>query len=190
MLKLFYTTTKGQDVAQSRADKSLGGYRSASLFKNDDFDNIFGEISNYTLKNADSQNQYVGLILLNDSNSVVSDINVWFDYPTSCYSKLEIAAVDLTQDSDGKYYMENILSINSSPVYADFYEADGEANKQNIGNLAANAMVGIWLKRTVLSSVADQDIANEIVDDPDNEHRVKFVEPEKVDIIEMKMSYT
>ena len=51
-------------------------------------------------------------------------------------------------------------------------------------------MVGIWLKRTVLSSVADQDIANEIVDDPDNEHRVKFVEPSKVDVIEMKVSYT
>ena len=190
MLKLFYTTTKGQDVVQSRADKSLGGYRSASLFKNDDFDNMFGEISNHTLKNADSQNQYIGLILLNDSNATVSNINIWFEYPTNCYSKLEIAAVDLTQDSDGKYYMENVLSINSNPVYATFYEASGEANKQNIGSLTANQMVGIWLKRTVLSDVADQDIANEIVDDPDNEHRVKFVEPAKVDIIEMKMSYT
>ena len=190
MLKLFYTTTKGQDVVQSRADKSLGGYRSASLFKNDDFDNTFGEISNYTLKNADSQNQYIGLILLNDSSAAVSNINVWFEYPTSCYSKLAIAAVDLSLDSDSKYYMENVLSINSSPVYATFYEANGEANKRNIGNLAAHAMVGIWLKRTVLSEVADTDIANEIVDDPDNDHRVKFIEPGKVDTIEMKMSYT
>lgn len=189
MLKLFYTTTKGQDVVQSRADKSLGGYRSASLFKNDDFDNMFGGISNYTLKNAESQNQYIGLILLNDSSIAVSNINVWFEYPTSCYSKLEIAAVDLAQDSDNKYYMENVLSINSSPVYAEFFEADGEVNKQNIGNLAANAMVGMWLRRTVLPDVADTDIANEIVDDPDNDHRVKFVEPGKVDIIEMKMSY-
>jgi len=190
MLKLFYTTTKGQDVLQSRSDKSLGGYRSASPVKNDDFDNMFGEISNYTLRKSEDESQYIGMILLNDSLTGISNLNVWFEYPTSCYSKIEIAAVDLSEDSDHKFFMENIPSITSSPVYAEFHEANGEANKQSLGNMTAGEMIGIWLKRTVLNSVADTDIANEIVDDPDNEYRVKFVAPAKSDTIEFKMSYT
>ena len=190
MLKLYYTTTQGQDVLQPRSDKSLGGYRSASLVKNDDFDNLFGEISNYTLKNSDDQSQYVGLILHNDSITGITALNVWFEYPAKCYSKIEIAVIDLSQDADHKYFMENIPSITSSPVYATFYEADGEANKVSIGNMTAGETVGIWLKRTVLSSVTDADIAAEIVVDPTNEHRVVFVAPDKSDTIEFKMSYT
>lgn len=189
MLKLFYTTTKGQDIIQSRADKSLGGYRSASPVKNDDFGNLFGEISNYTLKHSDEAN-YIGLILLNDSTSPVTDVNVWFEYPIDCYSKLAIAAVDLSTDVDGNKFMENVPTITSSPVYGTFYEADGEANKQSIGNMTAGEMVGIWLKRIILSEVVDQDISNQIIIDPENSHRVKFVELSKSDTIEMKMSYT
>jgi hypothetical protein len=190
MFKLYYTTAQGQDVLQPRSDKSLGGYRSASLVKNDDFDNLFGEISNYTLKNSADQSQYVGLILHNDSITGITALNVWFEYPAKCYSKIEIAVIDLSQDADHKYFMENVPSITSSPVYATFHEADGEANKVSIGNMTAGETVGIWLKRTVLKSVADADIAAEIVVDPTNEHRVIFVAPDKSDTIEMKMSHT
>lgn len=190
MIRLYYTTTKGQDELQSRFDKSLGGYKSSSLVKSDDFDNFFGEISNYTLNNED-QSQYIGLILKNeDTVNIVVDLNVWFEYPENSYSILEIAAVDLVQDVDGFYYMENVSNIHSSPLYATFYEADGEENKQDLGNIPAGSSIGLWIKRTIQKSIAVSDRENQIVTDPNDEHQVIMTPLTTSDTIEMKMSYT
>ncbi len=189
MLKLYYTTTKGQDEIQSRFDKSLGGYKSSSLVKNDDFDNFFSEISNYTLNN-EGQSQYIGLILKNeDLQNDKTNVNVWFEYPENCYSKLEVAAVDLSLDTEGNYFMENIPKQTAMPVYADFYEADGELNKQDLGTIQAGESIGIWLKRTVLKDVAINERENQIVTDPVDEHRVIMNELSTLDVIEFKISY-
>lgn len=188
MLKLYYTTTTGEDELQSRFDKSLGGYKSSSLVLNDDFDNFFGDISNYTIQNYEKSN-YIGIIMKNEGTDK-TDINVWFEYPEDSYSIIEIAAVDLATDSDGFKYMENIPTISSSPIYADFYEAEGETNKVNIGDLLANDMIGIWLKRTIDKSAVDSDIDGQIITDPNDENRVVMQELSKSDTIEMKIEYT
>lgn len=188
MIKLYYTTTAGENELQSRFDKSLGGYKSSSLVLNDDFDNFFGDISNYTIQNSDKSN-YIGIIIKNEGVDK-TDINIWFEYPSDSYSVIELAAVDLTTDSDGFKYMENIPTISSTPVYADFYEADGEVNKLNIGGLLSDEAVGIWLKRTIDRDVVDVDREDQIITDPEDENRVIMQELSKSDTIEVKIEYT
>jgi hypothetical protein len=190
MLKLYYTTTKGEDELQPKFFKSLGGYKSSSLVKNDQFDNFFSEISNYSIA-ENNGDEYIGLMLVNEGTDK-TNINFYFDYPTNCYSKLYVAAVDTTTDADGNEYIENVPTIHSSPVYADFNEADGEVNKVSLGNLLANEQLGLWIKRELLMSVIEADKGTLVQDDPDpdaSETRVVAVEKDKVDSIGLVFSY-
>lgn len=187
MLKLYYTTTKGQDEIQARFNKSLGGYKSSSLVKNDEFDNFFGEISNYTISQNNESN-YIGLILKNEG-AAKTGILFHFTHPVNCYSRLSIAATDLSADIDGVQYMENIPNINSSPVYAMFSEAEGVDNTVSLGDLAPNEMIGIWFKREILVEVAKADYTNIIETDPENEHLVVEKTKTKSDTIDLVFSY-
>lgn len=187
MLKFYYTTTKGQDELQSKFDRSLGGYKSSSLIKNDEFDNLFGEISNYTIS-ENNQNQYVGIILKNEG-AVKTNILLHFDYPDGVYSKILVAAVELTDDSDSVKFMENVSSIHSSPVYAEFHEADGVVNAVSLGVLDQDEMLGIWFKREILVSVAESSCTDIVEEDPENEHLVKEKDKTTSDTIDIVMSY-
>ena len=189
MLKLYYTTTKGEGQIQPNYYSSLGGYRSSTLVKNDEFDNFFGEISSYTVSN-NNQNQYLGLILKNESSVAKNNVKLWFERSEDCYSKLYIAAVELTPDQNGFNLMEDVASLHSCPIYAEFYECESEATAVDLGDLAANEAVGIWLKREILSDKAKEDILNLTTQDPNDEFRVVQNTLNTSDTIEIKMSYT
>jgi len=187
MLKFYYTTTKGQDELQSKFDRSLGGYKSSSLVKNDEFDNFFGEISNYTIS-ENNQNQYIGLILKNEGANK-TNVLLSFGYPEGVFSKILIAAVELTDDADSVKFMENVPSIHSSPVYAEFFEADGLVNAVSLGDLNSDEMLGIWFKREILVDVAKSSCSDIIEEDPENEHLVKEKDKETSDTINIVISY-
>jgi hypothetical protein len=51
-MNLFYTTTVGYNVDQPNPDRSLGGYKSSTMVVNDDFGNMFDELSIMTLKSG------------------------------------------------------------------------------------------------------------------------------------------
>lgn len=187
MLKLYYTTTKGKDELQPKFYNSLGGYKSATPVKNDEFDNFFGELSSYTISN-NSENQYIGLILINEGDSK-TNISVYFSRGENCYSKLYIAAVDLVTDENGDKFMESVPTINSSPLYAEFVEAEGVENSVNIGDIDSGESVGIWLKREILRNIiiADHSIVAET--DPQDENRVVPVVRDRSDTIDIVFSY-
>ena len=187
MLKLYYTTTKGEGELQPKFYNSLGGYKSSTPVKNDQFDNFFGEISSYTIE-KNNEDQYIGLILVNEGSDK-TNIVLHFDRSSDCYSKLYVAAVDLVADSEGKYFMENIPTINSSPLYATFYEAEGVDNAVSIGDLLANEKVGIWLKREILKDFIIQDRAIVAETDPTDEHRMVPKEFATSDIVDIVFSY-
>lgn len=49
-MNLYYTTTVGYDSPQPNSDRSLGGYKSSTKVVNDDFGNLFDELSVMTMK--------------------------------------------------------------------------------------------------------------------------------------------
>ena len=188
MLQLYYTSVRGEDDPQMNYYNSLGGYRSSDIFKNDNFDNMFGEISIYTVNN-NNRDQYVGLVLKNNYSSTKDNIRLWFERSENCYSKLYIAAVDMVQDENGKYYMEHIKDLHSSPVLSDFYEAEGEENSVDLGSLTAGQQIGLWIKREILVDDIKLDIEDMVEQDPENQHRVVLKNKEKEDMIELKLSF-
>lgn len=188
MIKIYYTTTVGQDQPQDKIQLSLGGYKSSTPFKSGELNNLFSEITDYTISVAD-QDQYIGLIVKNDSLSVVETVNLWFDYPVDSYSKYHISAVDLSTDSEGLKYMESLNNINCKPVYSEFVEADGIDNKQDLGYLQPGDSFGLWIKRELNNSIIESDKTNLIVEDPNNKDKVIQNPLSQTDLIKMYLSY-
>lgn len=152
-MKLYYTTTAGENQVVTDPRLSLGGYQSATLVGNNVFDNLFSEISLHTLSRVETldQPEYIGLILRNETEEDVENLWIWFEYPEDCYCELLIAAVDL--NSSGA--MENISSRHSQPLYATFYEADGVENAVPLGTILREEMVGLWICRRLKTNILD-----------------------------------
>lgn len=157
-MKFYYTTTAGSselNYERQEPERSLGGYRSVTPVPNGSMNSLFGDLSQYTLNKK--KDEYIALVLKNETGVDVTDINVWFDFPIDSYTKFQIAAVDLAPDADGNLRMENLPNINAKPYYATFVEAEGDTNKQNIGDLLADGEVGIWFKRSIFQENIDLD---------------------------------
>ena len=188
-MKLYYTTPTGYLGLQTKPNLSLGGYQSITPLPNSTVGNLFGDISMYTVKNS-TQNQYIGLMLKNETIATVHSILIYFVYPTTCYSLMRVAAVTPAVDTDLHSYIENVGSIQSKPIYATFSAADGVTNAVNIGDLAAGGVLGIWFERELLESVIKTDQNNIYVVDPSNPYRYLPVDLSKEDSINIVLSWT
>jgi hypothetical protein len=153
-MKLYYTNPTAEEYPQSDPRLSLGGYKSASPVPNDSFDNLFGEISQFMLSKNIPEDEYIGLILKNETAYNIQGITLWFDYGNNAFSTFKVAAVNLTPDANGVLKMEHIPSRTSQPLYADFYEANGVGNAVEIGDLEVGEMVGLWIVRSLIDGLA------------------------------------
>jgi hypothetical protein len=153
-MKLYYTNPTTEEVVQSDPRLSLGGYKASSPVPNDSFDNLFGEISQFTLSKNVPEDEYVGLILKNETTYNIQGITLWFVYGDNPFSVFKIAAVNLTADTSKVLKMEHVPSRTSKPLYADFYEANGQGNAVEIGDLEVGEMVGLWISRSLVAGLA------------------------------------
>lgn len=190
-MKLYYTSITGESQIQTDPRLSLGGYKSASPLPNDAFDNLFGEISQFMLSKDSLEDEFIALVLKNETGAEVDNLWLWFEYGASCYSKYLVAAVDMTTDVNGVLQMEHVPNRNSKPLYAKFHEASGVANAIEIGTIAIDGMVGIWLQRQLIAGLADsvQSETNLYTTDPNNADLVVPVVPVKHDDINICMEW-
>lgn len=142
-MKLFYTVISGQDAQQSSPSLSLGGFKSSSVVPNDSYNSLFSDISSYSIQK--NLVEYIGLILQNTFQTGVTNISLWIPEVKSNICKIRLAIVELTPEGE----MEAIPTINSKPVYAEFYETS-EDNKFQIEDfvLQPEGMLGLWLERS------------------------------------------
>ena len=155
----YYTSTLGINKEQLNPDLSLGGYIS-SLIPNSRINNLFGDITSLGIDR--NEPVYIGLFLKNTTGASITEVLLWFDYPTNCYSKLEIAAVIPTVDLENNPVIEQINSIFSAPYNGTFYEANGQANAVDLGDIAKDGLLGIWFKRTILKDIILADYAGQV----------------------------
>ena len=190
-MKIYYTTPTAQDAIQTDPRLSLGGYKSANPVPNAVFDNLFGEISQYLLSKEIPEAEFIGVILKNETGVDAKNLQLWFEYGVDCYSKLLVSAVDLVADAAGVLRMEHIPSRNSTPLYADFYEANSVANAVEIGDLADGEMVGLWFQRQLVADLAKTIQADDklYITDPNHTDMVMAVVPVKSDSILIKMEW-
>lgn len=165
-MKLFYTTAGEQDTPQAKPSQSLGGYKSSSPVQNNIFDNLFGELSMNTIK--DNRDEFIGLMLVNDSISDLTGVNIYFEHPVDSYSEYKIGAIIPALDVDGFNYIEQIPSRNSQPLYIEEFVTADIDNRFDIGDMDAGVVVGVWVKRELLIDFIKSDSNDLYSQDPEN----------------------
>jgi hypothetical protein len=181
-MKLYYTGSDAYNEAQDDKDKSLGGFKSSTLIPNDLANNLFGDISMYSLN--DKLRETRALIFLNDAGSALTNLYIHFDKATGALGTFEVAAVAITPNQAGEVFMESIGNIRATPFTGTFVEADGVANKQLLSaSLADNTYLGLWIRRRLTSADKTQfecDTLNEnFISDP----KVPVVVDGNVDVV-------
>lgn len=142
-MRLYYTVISKEGDPQQKPTLSLGGFCSSSPVPNESFDNLFSEITEYTIQN--NVPQYIGLILKNTFDQEADQVKLWMEQDPNDYGKFRVGVVKLT--SNGQ--MENIVSPSSKPVYSEFYDVTGEEEAISIPNMKPGEMYGIWVERTL-----------------------------------------
>ncbi len=172
MIRIYYTTPEKEGVEQIRPTLSLGGYRASNPIPNDEFGNLFGEITPLTI--AKNKNEYRALVIMNEGVEAIQNVSLWFEVGKDDYAEFEISAVQMVQDSNGEYMMEQVNTIYSKPMYSEFHEANGEDSSVSIGDLEPNIPIGVWVKRGL-----NTDNINRVLDESVYYDRVKKVYVEK-----------
>ncbi len=169
-MKLYYTTSVSEDAFQDRPDLSLGGYKSSVAAPSDSYNNLFGNISCYSVQQ--DQHEYIALIVKNETGVDATNIRLWLEYPSDSQKTIEIAVVALNASN----YMEHINNPYSAPLMATFYEADGEVNALDLPDILADGLLGFWFKKII-----DKDAVKEPYTD-DNIEANGNVEPSNEEI--------
>lgn len=186
-MNIYYTTSAREGQHQPKTSASLGGYKAANTVRNDDFDNVFGEISAYTINQ--NKDHYIALVIKNDLPTTAENVQVWIEQiADSPFCNYEVAAVTMSLDAEGVGMMERTRDIFSRPYYADFQELNVD-NKGVIGDMIAGGAIGIWIKRSLnLDNVnlSDEDL---YVVDPTNPNRVTASNIEKQEKFKFQISW-
>lgn len=127
----------------TRPDLSLGGFISTTLVPNSNFGNLFSDISYYSI--SENRDEFIAIGLLNETGINLKNVTMHFIYPEGCQKHIEVAPVAFNSNGE----IEVIPSTYDRPYNAEFYEADGEENAINIGDILIGGKVGLWFKKVI-----------------------------------------
>lgn len=187
-MKLYYTISSKEGDIQEKPNLSLGGYKSGNFVNNSEFNNLFSDISQLSLSNY-NQNRYIALFLVNESSNDAIDVCLYFEYPEDSYSIFKVAAVTPVTDSDGFKQIERVNTVFSKPLSAVFFEANGEINKVNLGNIDSGSMIGLWIERELKLDFIKDNQLTIYEEDPNLPTRYREKQLSKFDNIQIKISW-
>lgn len=163
-MRLFYTTTTGYLNDQPNPERSLGGYQSSSPVANDDFSNIFDEISVMTIRSG--RDEYRAIVLKNEFPEKKTNVRLSMELSdhSICSYKLALAQLDIV-DANGNVSMEYLQAMNNKPFRAQFVDMVPGAVVE-VGNMDPGAVIGIWLCRHIDKDAARQQYNDVCKPDP------------------------
>lgn len=183
-MKLYYTGAKNNNKEeQKQAIYSLGNYVSASPIPNEVSGNLFSDISLLTIDRKTKS--VIGIALKNTLGEDIEDVELWFVFPEDNQATFEVAAVTLSVDSSGNYYMESIGNQQESPLHASFHTASGKTNKVNLGDLEDGKYIGLWIKRLINDDIKDDYTCAKL-----NEEFIAKKEKETSEEIQIKIDWS
>lgn len=143
---LLYTGAPQAGAPQVNADLSLGGYPSTTPVSNNRLANLFPSISK---SDVEKKRSVIRMIALkNTTGATVTGVTV---YGTTAGKKvkLKIAAVAPATDTNGNPVFEQVADGTAEPFQATLDYHEGAGNAINVGTLANNAVIGIWIQREI-----------------------------------------
>lgn len=106
-MNLFYTTMTGYNDEQANPERSLGGFKSSTPVTNDDFSNLFDEISLMTIKT--NRDEYRAIVLVNQFSETVKNIVIRLRRPDDAICSYKMAITPLNGvNKYNQHYMENV----------------------------------------------------------------------------------
>lgn len=159
-MKLLYTVSSAYMATQNKSIYSIGGFPSSTQIPNDSFSNLFDELSLLSIKNT--KTEYRAIVLQNDSDKVLSNVQMWFETFEDNYCTMQIGATILTEGENGEQYMEQLPSMYSRPLNTQLYDAR-EDSKVTIGDMQPGQMIGLWISRSIDKEKAIKDY-NEVAE--------------------------
>lgn len=144
-MQLFYTSHV-KHATQSIASKSLGAYVSESIVPNDFFENLFSDVSQYTIQNKNYRETYL-IALVNNSGEDVINVKIKFFLDADTFSKYNIAFVKPTKDPQACDIFEEITNSSALPVHATFQDVT-DGSQFDISHIHKDKVLGIWLSRS------------------------------------------
>lgn len=184
-MNIYYTTSAGEGQTQPKTTASLGGFKAGNTVRNDDFDNLFGEISVYTV--SQGRDSYVALVLKNDLPQDAENVKIWIEEEADTYCNFQLAVVQMTEQN-GAMVMERTRDIYSRPYYAEFNTLDVD-NKGELGTMVPDSQFGVWVKR-IINKENIEAAANDLYEtDPNNPHRVVAKNKDKTETFKVCISW-
>lgn len=142
-MRLYYTVSSKEDDVQAKPNLSLGGFKSSSPVQNNISNNLFSDLSLFSLERAGTE--YVALILKNELELKTTEVKLWLENDINGYCKYRVSVVELSTIKA----MEHIPTINSMPFYAQFYEVNSSEDFIAIPDMNMEDMFGIWIERSI-----------------------------------------
>lgn len=143
---LLYTGAKATNGQQPNANLSLGGYVSSNPVPNGRLNNLFSTIAKSDVTEKRSVIRMIAL--KNTSGATKTGVKIYTNSGNS-HVKLQIAAVAPALDGSGNPQFEAVLDGSSLPYQAILDYKEGVDNAIVAGDLADNAVIGIWILREI-----------------------------------------
>lgn len=150
MLYLYYTGAKSYLQQQSEITKSLGGFISNTLIPKDILNNLFSDITNFSLKKNKTETKCIAI--KNNSQAIINNINISAIFDVDNICEYEFAFIQPTQDACGNYMFELLTDSEQLPYYAIFTDL---STSQVIPSINANEYLGLFIKRKIKQSVIE-----------------------------------
>lgn len=157
---------------QSEPVRSLGQYPSSTEIQNASLNNLFGDISRYSV--GLNKNEVRAIVLKNEGATTLAGLKVWFDYPNeesdsqdfTNDAEFDIQYIALTTDSCGDtVFPYSVTNPYSIPYNISFQSGKVfEENALLLPDLEPGMMLGIWIKRKLKASLQSPLSADELVD--------------------------
>lgn len=182
-MQLYYTTTTGANNEQPNPERSLGGFKSSTPVSNDDFGNLFDEISLMTMKSG--RDEYRAIVLKNEFQQPARNITIKItrSEDSICSYKLAIGEMNVVNKYNQKS-MENVLSPNNKPFRAKFINMTEDEVLQ-VGDLNPGDEIGLWFCRHVDVDTAKQqynDVCKPDINDPTGRRYKPVTHPQQESI--------
>jgi len=185
-MNIYFTVSSAPEATQSSPQKSLGRYISSTQPKNDDFGNLFSDLSMLSIRNA--RTEYVALMIRNELGVPATNVKIWSERPETSYTKYLMAGIVPAKNVNGDWQMEQVRDRYSRPFMGDFYEATVD-DKIEFGTVAPDDVIAVWVAREFLVDYIKEDSLNVYEPDPDNQNRYIPTQKGKSDTISIKISW-
>lgn len=178
-MQLYYTTTTGYDAVQTNASRSLGGFKSSTLVVNDNFSNLFDDISIMTVRNA--RPEYRAIILRNEFDHQVRKVKLSVQCPEDSICKYKVGVEYLSSvDKYGTKRMSNVQSAQSRPFSVQFMDMSSDVVLDIADALDSGREVGIWVCREIDKTKAKEQYDKVCKPDPADPTGRRYVALERL----------